>query len=47
VCIGKLDQAKNFVPAKRLAPEQAAVRDPELKAQAVIIEPSLIFCLEL
>lgn len=43
VCIGKLDpQTGEFVPSKRLNPEQAAARDPAVTARATIIGPSLI-----
>lgn len=43
VCIGKLDPVSGeFVPAKRLAPEQAAVRDPIVTASAEIVGSSII-----
>jgi transposase len=43
VCIGKLDPvSKEFIPSKRLAPEQAAVRDPVVTATAEIVGPSII-----
>ena len=43
VCIGKLDPVNGeFVPAKRLTPEQAAVRDPIVTASAEIVGSSII-----
>ena len=43
VCIGKLDpESGKFIPSKRLAPEQSAVRDPVVTASAEVIGPSLI-----
>ena len=43
VCIGKIDPASgDFIASKRLAPEQAAVRDPAVTAYTQIIGPSLI-----
>ena len=43
VCIGKLDpETGEFIPSKRLNPEQAAVRDPAVTATAKIVGPSLL-----
>ena len=43
VCIGKLDPSSGeFIPSKRLAPEQAAVRDPAVTASAEIVGPRII-----
>ncbi|MDO9507968.1 MAG: hypothetical protein Q7I97_01275, partial [Thermovirgaceae bacterium] len=43
VCIGKLDpETGEFLPSKRLDPEQAAVRDPAVTATAKIVGPSLL-----
>ena len=43
VCIGKLNATTGeFIPSKRLAPEQAVVRDTAITASAQIIGPSLI-----
>ena len=43
VCIGKLDPINGeFVPSKRLAPGQAAARDPAVTASAEIVGPSII-----
>ena len=43
VCIGKLDPvSKEFIPSKRLKPEQAVVRDPAVTASASIVGPLLI-----
>ena len=43
VCIGKLDpETGEFIPSKRLDPEQAAVRDPAVTATARIVGPSLL-----
>lgn len=43
VCIGKIDPATGeFVPAKRLDPRQAAVRDPAVTAFAQIVGPSVL-----
>jgi hypothetical protein len=43
VCIGKLDPSSGeLIPSKRLAPEQAAVRDPAVTASAEIVGPSII-----
>ena len=37
VCVGKLDQVTGeFVPSKRLDPQQAAVRDPAVTASAQV-----------
>lgn len=42
VCIGKLDSDGKFVPSKRLHPEQAAIRDPQVTARAKVIGPTVI-----
>lgn len=43
VCIGKLDPiSKEFIPSKRLNPEQAAARDPAVTVSTSIIGPLLI-----
>ena len=43
VCVGKLDPVSGeFIPSKRLAPEQAAVRDPVVTASAEIVGGSVI-----
>ena len=43
VCIGKLDPvSREFIPSKRLKPQQAAVRDPVVTASAAIVGPSII-----
>ena len=43
VCIGKLDPSSGkLIPSKRLAPEQAAVRDPSVTASTEIVGPSII-----
>lgn len=43
VCVGKLDPATGeFIPSKRLAPAQAAVRDPAVTASAEIVGPSIV-----
>lgn len=43
VCIGKLAKdTGEFIPSKRLNPEQAAVRDPKVVANAQIIGPNII-----
>lgn len=43
VCVGKLDLVTGrFIPSRRLAPEQAAVRDPVVTASAEIIGPSIV-----
>ena len=43
VCVGKLDpDTGTFVPSKRLAPEQAAIKDPAVTASVKIVGPSLI-----
>ena len=43
VCIGKHDPVSGeFIPSKRLAPEQAAVRDPVVTASAEIVGGSII-----
>ena len=42
-CIGKLDSiSKEFIPSKRLEPEQAVARDPAVTASASIVGPLLI-----
>ena len=42
VCIGKLGNNSEFIPSKRLKPEQAAARDPKVIAHAQIIGPNII-----
>ena len=43
VCIGKLDPvSKEFIPSKRLKPEQVVARDPAVTASASIVGPLLI-----
>lgn len=43
VCIGKLDLISGgLIPSKRLAPEQAAVRDPAVTASAEVVGSSII-----
>ena len=43
VCIGKLDKdSGEFIPSRRLNPEQAAARDPQVTANAQIIGPNII-----
>jgi len=43
VCIGKLDpKTGDFIPSKRLVPEQAAARDPAVTASAAIIGSSVV-----
>lgn len=43
ICIGKIKpKTKEFIPSKRLKPEQAAVRDPHVVANAEVLGPSLI-----
>lgn len=43
VCIGKLSKnTGEFVPSKRLNPEQAAARDPKVVAKAQVIGPNII-----
>jgi transposase len=43
VCVGKLDPITGkFIPSKRLAPEQAAVRDPVVTASAEVVGASII-----
>lgn len=43
VCVGKLNsETGEFIPSKRLNPEQAAARDPAVTATATIIGPSLL-----
>lgn len=43
ICIGKLDpKTGEFIPSRRLNPEQAAVRDPAVTATAVVVGHSLI-----
>ena len=43
VCVGKLDPVSGeFIPSKRLAPEQAVVRDPEVTATAEVVGPAIV-----
>lgn len=43
VCIGKLDpDTGEFIPSKRLNPEQAAVRDPAVTADTKVVGPAVI-----
>ena len=43
VCVGKIDPATgDFVPSKRLDPQQAAVRDPIVTASAQVVGPSIV-----
>lgn len=43
ICVGKIDpKTKEFIPSKRLNPEQAAARDPHVTASAQIIGPNII-----
>ena len=43
ICVGKLDAITgDFIPSKRLNPEQAAVRDSMVTASAEIVGPSLV-----
>lgn len=43
ICIGKQDPLTGeFIPSKRLSPEQAAVRDPKVTASAEIVGPLII-----
>jgi len=43
VCVGKIDPITGkFVPSKRLAPEQAAARDPAVTASAEIVGTSIV-----
>lgn len=43
VCIGKLDpKTKKLIPSKRLAPQQVAMRTPQVTASAEVVGPSLI-----
>jgi len=43
VCVGKLDPISGeFVPSKRLKPEQAVVRDPTVTVSAEVVGPSII-----
>ena len=43
ICIGKLDpHTGSFIPSKRLAPEQGAVRDPAVTASSEVVGPSTI-----
>ena len=43
ICVGKLDpETGEFIPSKRLSPEQAAVRDPAVTATTEIVGPSII-----
>ncbi len=43
VCVGKLDPVSGqFVPSKRLGPEQAVARDPAVTASAEVVGPSIV-----
>jgi len=43
VCVGKYDPVSgDFIPSKRLSPEQAAVRDPAVTASAEIVGGSIV-----
>ena len=43
VCIGKIDAGTgDFIPSKRLTPEQAAVRDSAVTASAEIVGPAIV-----
>ena len=43
VCVGKLDPVTGeFVPSKRLDPQQAAVRDPAVTASAQVVGPAVV-----
>ncbi len=43
ICVGKLDPITGkFIPSKRLAPEQAAIRDPIVTASAEVVGASII-----
>ena len=42
ICIGRLDSNGAFIPSTRLAPAQAAARDPVVTASAEIIGSSII-----
>ena len=42
ICVGRLDSKGVFVPSTRLAPAQAAVRDPIVTASAEILGSSII-----
>ena len=43
VCVGKLDPASGeFIPSKRLKPEQAVIRDPGVTASAEVLGPSIV-----
>lgn len=43
VCIGKLDpETGDFIPSKRLAPQQAIPRDPAVTASTAIVGPSFV-----
>jgi len=43
VCIGKLDpDTGEFIPSRRLSPEQAAVRDPAVTADTKVVGPAVI-----
>lgn len=43
VCVGKLDPiSKEFIPSKRLKPEQAAARDPAVTVSTSIVGPLMI-----
>jgi hypothetical protein len=43
VCVGKLDPVSGeFIPSKRLKPEQAVIRDPAVTASAEVVGPSIV-----
>lgn len=42
ICIGKLNREGEFMPSKRLDPEQAAVRDPAVTADTKIVGPAVL-----
>jgi transposase len=43
ICIGKLDKGTGeFIPSKRLRPEQAAARDPDVTATSFVVGPSMV-----
>jgi hypothetical protein len=42
VCVGKIGSDGKLIPSKRLTPEQAAVRDPKVVAQAEIVGSSIV-----
>jgi len=41
ICVGKRDANEVFIPAKRPAPDQAAVRDPVVTASAEVVGASI------